>query len=180
VTKRVECILSNEQVFVGLQDSKKTWKLCVRNGGVMVHETSMPDQYEVLRNYFHNEFPECHIKVMYESGFGGFNLHDWLEADGWECVVTPRHTVTQEKCQREKNDRTDCAVWLRIWRTGIIGVVLFQISGCETTDRYPGPTDKCKLTLPACATGSVGCCNFMDRIRPYLLDQGAAGLPMPG
>jgi transposase len=45
---------------------------------------------------------------MYEAGFGGFDLHDQLEADGWECVVTPPHTVTQEKCQRKKNDRTDC------------------------------------------------------------------------
>jgi len=45
---------------------------------------------------------------MYEAGFRGFNLHDQLEADGWECVVTPPHTVTEEKCQRKKNDRTDC------------------------------------------------------------------------
>jgi transposase len=45
---------------------------------------------------------------MYEAGFAGFGLHDQLDADGWECVVTPPHTVTQEKCQRKKNDRTDC------------------------------------------------------------------------
>jgi len=31
-----------------------------------------------------------------------------LEAKGWDCVVTPPHTVTEEKCQRKKNDRTDC------------------------------------------------------------------------
>ena len=75
---------------------------------MIVHETSMPAQYEVLRNYFHNNFPECQIQVIYEAGFGGFDLHDQLEADGWECVVTPPHTVTEEKCQRKKNDRTDC------------------------------------------------------------------------
>jgi transposase len=45
---------------------------------------------------------------MYEAGFRGFELHDQLVADGWECVVTPPHTVTEEKCQRKKNDRTDC------------------------------------------------------------------------
>ena len=75
---------------------------------MVVHETSMPARYEVLRNYLNNKFPECQILVMYEAGFGGFNLHDQLEADGWECVVTPPHTVTQEKVQRKKNDRTDC------------------------------------------------------------------------
>ena len=105
---RGEYILRNDKVFVGLDDSKKTWSLCVRSGGMIVHETSMPAQYEVLRSYFHNKFPECQIQVMYEAGFRGFELHDQLEADGWECVVTPPHTVTEEKCQRKKNDRSDC------------------------------------------------------------------------
>jgi transposase len=62
----------------------------------------------MLRNYFDNKFPECEIEVMYEAGFRGFELHDQLVADGWKCVVTPPHTVTEEKCQRKKNDRTDC------------------------------------------------------------------------
>ena len=53
--ERRDYILRNEKVFVGLEDSKKTWCLCVRSGGVIVHETSMPAQYEVLRNYFHNK-----------------------------------------------------------------------------------------------------------------------------
>jgi transposase len=106
--KQRDYILRNENVFVGLEDSKKTWSLCVRSGGMIVHETSMPAQYKVLRNYFHNKFAECQIWVMYEAGFRGFELYDQLEADGWQCVVTPPHTVTEEKCQRKKNDRTDC------------------------------------------------------------------------
>jgi hypothetical protein len=44
---------------------------------------------------------------MYETGFGGFDLYDQLETDEWECVITPPHTVTEEKCQRKKNDRTN-------------------------------------------------------------------------
>ena len=106
--ERRDYILRNEKIFVGLEDSKKTWKLCVRSSGMVVHETSMPAEYEVLHNYFNNRFPECQIRVIYEAGFRGFELHDQLEADGWECVVTPPHTVTEEKCQRKKNDRTDC------------------------------------------------------------------------
>jgi transposase len=68
----------------------------------------MPPQYEVLRIYFHNKVPECQFQVIYEADIGDFDLHDQLEADGWECVVTPPHTVTEEKFQRKKNDRTDC------------------------------------------------------------------------
>ena len=71
-------ILRSERVFVGLEDSKRTWNLCVWSKGVVVHETSMPAQYEVLHNYFNNKFPECHIQVMYEAGFSGFELHDQL------------------------------------------------------------------------------------------------------
>jgi len=103
-----EVILKNENVFVGLEDSKKTWAVCVRGMGQVVHETAMPAEYEVLSNYFRNRFPGCEIKVIYEAGFGGFELHDRLVADGIECVVTPPHTVTEEKVQRKKNDRIDC------------------------------------------------------------------------
>ena len=45
---------------------------------------------------------------MYKAGFRGFELHDSIIADGWECIVTPPHTVTEEKCNRKKNDRNDC------------------------------------------------------------------------
>jgi len=101
-------ILKGKNVYVGLEDSKKTWKLCVRSEGVVVNECSMPAVYGNLRNYFINRFPECHIHVLYEAGFRGFGLHDQLVSDGWECTVTPPHTVTDEKCQRQKNDRIDC------------------------------------------------------------------------
>jgi len=106
--KRQNYILTKEKVFVGLDDSKRTWSLCVRSMGVVIHETSMPAKYEVLRNYFHKKFPRCQIVVMYEAGFRGFGLHDQLVTDGWDCVVTPPHTVTEEKSNRTKNDRTDC------------------------------------------------------------------------
>jgi transposase len=101
-------ILKGKEIFIGLEDSKRTWKLCARSGGVVVHETSMPARYEMLHNYFENKFPECRITVMYEAGFRGFGLHDCLTDDGWNCIVTPPHTVVQEKCQRKKNDRIDC------------------------------------------------------------------------
>ncbi len=83
--KQTQEISRNEKVFVGLEDSKKTWVLCVRNNGMIIHETSMPADYEVLHNYFHNRFPECQIQVIYEAGFRGFGLHDQLVVDGWEC-----------------------------------------------------------------------------------------------
>jgi transposase len=100
-------VLKGQNISVGLEDSKKTWKLCVRSGKIVVQRTSMEAEYDVLRGYFRNKFPECKITVMYEAGFRGFELHDKLVADGWKCVVTPPHTVTQEKCSKKKNDSID-------------------------------------------------------------------------
>jgi transposase len=100
-------IVKGKEIFIGLEDSKKTWKICARSGRIMVNETRMPAEYENLRNYLTNKFPSCKIRVMYEAGFRGFELHDKLVADGYACVVTPPHTVTQEKCSRQKNDRND-------------------------------------------------------------------------
>lgn len=101
-------ILEGQDIYVGLEDSKKTWRLCVRNNGIIVNETSMPADYNVLKNYFHNKFPGCNVIVIYEAGFRGFELYDKLVADGRACVVTPPHTVTEEKCNRMKNDSIDC------------------------------------------------------------------------
>lgn len=103
-----EYILKGKEVFIGLEDSSTTWKICARSGRVMVNETKMPAQYEGFRNYLRKKFPDCKIRVMYEAGFHGFELHDRLVADGYECIVTPPHTVTDEKCNKKKNDRIDC------------------------------------------------------------------------
>lgn len=100
-------MLKGQRIYVGLEDAKKKWKVSVRSGQIVVQRTSMEAVYEVLRNYLRNKFPECKITVMYEAGFRGFELHDKLVADGWKCVVTPPHTVTEEKCNRKKNDRID-------------------------------------------------------------------------
>jgi transposase len=100
-------VVENQEVFVGLEDSKRTWVVCARSGGMIVQETSMPAIYDGLRNYLRNSFPGCRITVVYEAGFRGFGLHDKLVQDGYKCIVTPPHTVTEEKCNRQKNDRVD-------------------------------------------------------------------------
>jgi transposase len=101
-------IVKGKEVYVGLEDSKKSWKLCVRSGKRVIHEVSMPAKYESLVAYLQNKFPECKTHIIYEAGFSGFGLHDDLERDGFDCIVTPPHTVTEEKVQKQKNDRIDC------------------------------------------------------------------------
>lgn len=107
MSKMRDYVLKGKHVFVGLEDSKRTWKLCIRSGGQIVAEVSMPAFYQNLQGYFAKGFPGCRIELMYEAGFSGFWLHDLLVADGVECVVTPAHTVTQEKVSLVKTDKVD-------------------------------------------------------------------------
>jgi len=100
-------VVRGKEVFVGLEDSKRTWKLCVRCERMIVHEVSMPTEYDNLRSYFQGRYPNCEIQVMYEAGFQGFWLHDLLEQDGIRCVVTPASKVTQEKVNLVKTDKVD-------------------------------------------------------------------------
>ena len=87
--KMQEFIVKGNRIFIGLEDSKRTWKVCARSEKTIVNEASMEAKYEVLRSYLRNNYPECEITVMYEAGFQGFWLHDLLVQDGYTCVVTP-------------------------------------------------------------------------------------------
>jgi transposase len=80
--KRQVFIVPGKQIFVGLEDSKRSWKVCVRSGGMVVHEASMPAEYDNLRSYLTKGYPACQIQLMYEAGFGGFWLRDCLVATG--------------------------------------------------------------------------------------------------
>lgn len=100
-------VVKGKEVFVGLEDSKKTWKIAVRSEKMLIHQASMEAKYPILKQYLDNRFPECTIHVMYEAGFRGFTLHDQLQEDNIDCIVIPPHVVTEEKITRVKTDRRD-------------------------------------------------------------------------
>lgn len=105
--KMREYRVKGKRIFVGLEDAKRTWKVCVRSEGMEIHLASMPGRWEVLREYLMGQYPECEIMVMYETGFHGFWLHDELVAAGIGCVVTPANKVSCPKDERVKTDRRD-------------------------------------------------------------------------
>jgi len=100
-------VVKNKEIFVGLEDSKRTWKLAVRSEKMVIHQVSMEAKYPVLIGYLRNKFPDCIIHLMYEAGFKGFNLYDQLTDDGIDCVVIPPHVVTEPKVNRIKTDKRD-------------------------------------------------------------------------
>lgn len=75
--KMQEFIVKGKSIFIGLEDSKRTWKICVRCDGMIVHETSMPTEYNNLHSYLTRRYPDCKIQVMYEAG-RKFDLQNYL------------------------------------------------------------------------------------------------------
>lgn len=102
-----DSVVEGKEVFVGLEDSKRTWKIAVRSGRMLIHQATMEAKYPALIGYFRNKFPDCLIHLMYEAGFKGFNLYDRLTEDGIDCVVIPPHMVTEPKANKVKTDKRD-------------------------------------------------------------------------
>jgi len=105
--KMMNYIVKGKEIFIGLEDSKRTWKINVRCEGMEIHYTTMEARYSILHEYLRNKFPECKIAIIYEAGFKGFGLYEKLVMDGYDCVVTPPNKVTQEKHSRVKTDKID-------------------------------------------------------------------------
>jgi hypothetical protein len=59
-----EFVVKGKEVFVGLEDSKKTWKLAVRSERMVIHQVSMEAKYAVLIRYLRNKFPECTVHLL--------------------------------------------------------------------------------------------------------------------
>lgn len=100
-------ILKSKKIFIGLEDSKKSWKICVRYNRMEVHYISMEAKIDILSNYLKNKFPACNITIIYEAGFRGFSIHDQLTERGFNCIVTPPNKVTEEKGNKVKTDKID-------------------------------------------------------------------------
>jgi transposase len=101
--------LKGKKVFIGIDVSKRKYSLNVRSEKMMVEQLNMPADYEVLGNHLRNKYPLCDISVMYEAGFSGFGLHDFLTDQGYQCIVTPPTSVTMEKVDKKKCDTRDAA-----------------------------------------------------------------------
>lgn len=129
-TRRIQdFVIRGKEIFVGLEDSKKTWKIAVRCEKTVIHEAAMEARYPLLIRYLRHRFPECTIHLIYEAGFKGFNLYDQLVEDGIDCIVIPPHLVTEPKVTRVKTDKRDARRLASVLEHGDFR------SSCDVPDR---------------------------------------------
>lgn len=98
-------LVRDQEVFVGIDVSKRSYAIAVRSEGMLIHRGSCAADYTHLRGLW-ARLPGCRMHAVYEAGFSGFGLYDQLVADGIDALVTPPSKVPRTM-DRVKTDRLD-------------------------------------------------------------------------
>jgi len=94
-------------LFVGIDVHKRTYHVTgVWGSGEEEFNKSIPADKEVLVKLM-NRWGLTRIQAVYEAGYFGYDLHDYLLEHGVGCIVTPPSLVPGEYGNRVKTDRRD-------------------------------------------------------------------------
>jgi transposase len=99
---------TGQDVFVGIDASKRNWRVAVRVGQKLHKRFAQAAEPEVLMSYLRRHFPGALYHCVYEAGYEGFWIHDRLTALGGQCmVVHPADVPSSDKERQFKNDPVD-------------------------------------------------------------------------
>jgi len=106
--KNTKLDFTGQEIYVGLDTGKKSWKVCILTEGLEHKAFSQPPQPGLLVGYLRKHFPGAKYQCVYEAGYFGFWIHDALKKQGVNCVVThPADVPTKDKERRNRNDQVD-------------------------------------------------------------------------
>ncbi len=86
-TQNTKPDFTGQHLFVGIDVSKNSWKVCILTQHVEHKTFTQPPKPEVLASYLQRHFPGAHYRCAYEAGYCGFWIHDQLQALGVDCIV---------------------------------------------------------------------------------------------
>jgi transposase len=110
---------SGQEIYVGLDTGKKSWKVSILTGEFEHKTFTQPPRPEALVGYLRKHFPGAKYQCVYEAGYFGFWIHDALRQQGVECIVThPADVPTKDKERRNRNDTVDARKLARNLRNG--------------------------------------------------------------
>lgn len=100
-------VLEGEEIFVGVDQDKKYWKVSIRTQEREIETLSMAAEWECLKKVL-VAYQGHSITIVYEAGYFGYALYD--EAVGWgaRCIVTPPSLMPTQQGNRVKTDKRDC------------------------------------------------------------------------
>lgn len=108
-TQHKKLDFSNQNIFIGIDVHKKSWKVNIRTDQIDHKTFTMDTSPRILSEYLRKNFPGGQYYSAYEAGFSGFWAHEQLEEVGINSmVVNPADIPTNDKQRRIKNDKVDC------------------------------------------------------------------------
>jgi len=117
--KRKNKQIHNEILYVGIDLHKHRWHVTIRTVDVVLLSHSIIGRWEDLRRIL-EPYKTCRIHAVYEAGYFGFWLFDYLTEYGVECIVTPPSLIPQEHGNRVKTDRLDSRKLARLLAKGML------------------------------------------------------------
>jgi len=117
--KSTKLDFSDQEIYVGLDTGKKSWKVSILTKEFEHKTFSQPPKPEVLIEYLRKHFPGAKYLCVYEAGYFGFWIHDALREQGVDCLVAhPADVPTKDKERRNRNDTVDARKLARSLRNG--------------------------------------------------------------
>jgi len=95
-----------EKLFIGIDVHKLTWHVTIRNEDVELFSGGIPGHWRAFKRLL-ARYEGQQVQAVYEAGYFGFWLHDYLEEAGIDCLVTPPSLLPIEYGNRVKTDRRD-------------------------------------------------------------------------
>jgi transposase len=100
---------SGQNIFVGLDVHKNSWKVNIRYKDMELKTFSQQPSVKTLTNHLKENYPSANYKIVYEAGFCGFGYQREFTAAGIDCmIVHPADVPTNDKEKRRKSDTVDC------------------------------------------------------------------------
>jgi len=100
---------SGQNIFVGMDVHKNSWKICIRNEEMELRTFSQQPSVKTLSNHLKENYPSATYKVVYEAGFCGFGYQREFTAVGIDCIIVhPADVPTSDKDKHRKSDTVDC------------------------------------------------------------------------
>ena len=96
--------MDNGATYVGIDDSKRELVVAIlRPGATEAEQREMAKEPHLIRRLFQRLAGEGCVRVCYEAGVSGYDLHRQITACGVECAViapalTPRHAASWVAC----------------------------------------------------------------------------------
>lgn len=98
-----------QNIFVGMDVHKKSWKISIRSEQMELRTFSQPPSVKVLSNHLKQNYPSANYHVVYEAGFCGFGYQREFTETGINCIIVhPADVPTSDKDKQRKSDTVDC------------------------------------------------------------------------